>query len=732
MPKSRHQSQRCNASVLSPTSIRCLPLLLCILFTCADATIKLMIGDDYPTELGSVITEFRSEPANFGLPFNTSVEYKADLFMPFSDEFFCGGRYDRLMREILGTVGDSQTERVLLDNDLEETSFLGEGKSVLETKHHQGEEDISIRFPNRYTQEIKKSNLRQRRQESIEPVKSLALLVSRGQCSFESKARTAMAFNEHLNEIFQGRSPVRLNYLIVHNDIVGDRNQVLMAGPKTGVDVGLVFVTTSVGYRLKTLLLKVGQKQDASPFLQKSTLHRVYNDDTNSGVTNKKLFEFPIVIRNDFGDNGGRTTNDSARGFQFQSFYWVRFILFSMLIVTPVFRLVFLWYSAGGRICFRRTSNGCIYGLRIVRPRQRWVNVVGWRDQHTGSYDDDRHGNGGKLTEEQVMSLPQIEYSANNDEEGGDTERSVSQSTGPSGVEKDNYNRSGEDASHAADTIVVSNTTNVRDRQIEPTEIATTSCTMCSICIDDFEPGEMIRVLPRCRHGFHTDCILPWLTERQGCCPLCKTPVLGDETAESSPDESVEMVAIDRRTFISPLNEGGSGMQIPEESNTHGTDDATNVQQSSSPDYFENEELGTNVQLTSNQNAVSDNAGIVGVRVMAGGRTAALTTTAVNERITPESVSTDEIVRDPLNDNPVGLSNDEADENQATSINTEDDEEQEKALVDVDVCEFSEKKLSDAVNDDDDNDDDDGGGVSSRDTNISTSARYDEKIHPDR
>jgi hypothetical protein len=53
-----------------------------------------------------------------------------------------------------------------------------------------------------------------------------------------------------------------------------------------------------------------------------------------------------------------------------------------------------------------------------------------------------------------------------------------------------------------------------------------TICTECSICIDDFEVGERLTLLPRCRHAFHNDCIKPWLLERQGCCPLCKMSVL--------------------------------------------------------------------------------------------------------------------------------------------------------------------------------------------------------------
>ncbi|KAG7402044.1 hypothetical protein PHYBOEH_007258 [Phytophthora boehmeriae] len=43
----------------------------------------------------------------------------------------------------------------------------------------------------------------------------------------------------------------------------------------------------------------------------------------------------------------------------------------------------------------------------------------------------------------------------------------------------------------------------------------------CPICLDDFEDGADVKVLP-CQHFFHVDCINPWLEGRSGCCPLCK------------------------------------------------------------------------------------------------------------------------------------------------------------------------------------------------------------------
>lgn len=42
-------------------------------------------------------------------------------------------------------------------------------------------------------------------------------------------------------------------------------------------------------------------------------------------------------------------------------------------------------------------------------------------------------------------------------------------------------------------------------------------CSICSTCLEEFE--EAIAILPMCNHGFHFECIKPWLTERQSYCP---------------------------------------------------------------------------------------------------------------------------------------------------------------------------------------------------------------------
>lgn len=47
----------------------------------------------------------------------------------------------------------------------------------------------------------------------------------------------------------------------------------------------------------------------------------------------------------------------------------------------------------------------------------------------------------------------------------------------------------------------------------------------CAICLGAFEDGEIVKVLPLCFHGFHSDCVDTWLSTRSSC-PLCRTSVV--------------------------------------------------------------------------------------------------------------------------------------------------------------------------------------------------------------
>ncbi|KAK9059417.1 hypothetical protein SSX86_022037 [Deinandra increscens subsp. villosa] len=46
----------------------------------------------------------------------------------------------------------------------------------------------------------------------------------------------------------------------------------------------------------------------------------------------------------------------------------------------------------------------------------------------------------------------------------------------------------------------------------------------CAVCLSEFEDGEKGRVLPNCKHRFHTGCIDVWFFSNSTC-PLCRSPV---------------------------------------------------------------------------------------------------------------------------------------------------------------------------------------------------------------
>lgn len=52
--------------------------------------------------------------------------------------------------------------------------------------------------------------------------------------------------------------------------------------------------------------------------------------------------------------------------------------------------------------------------------------------------------------------------------------------------------------------------------------------TDCSVCLSEFEQDEALRLLPKCSHAFHVNCIDMWLLSHKNC-PLCRAPVFSTE-----------------------------------------------------------------------------------------------------------------------------------------------------------------------------------------------------------
>ncbi|XP_041003258.1 RING-H2 finger protein ATL16-like [Juglans microcarpa x Juglans regia] len=48
----------------------------------------------------------------------------------------------------------------------------------------------------------------------------------------------------------------------------------------------------------------------------------------------------------------------------------------------------------------------------------------------------------------------------------------------------------------------------------------------CVVCLNEFQEEDMLRVLPKCSHAFHLDCIDIWLQSNANC-PLCRSSISG-------------------------------------------------------------------------------------------------------------------------------------------------------------------------------------------------------------
>lgn len=52
----------------------------------------------------------------------------------------------------------------------------------------------------------------------------------------------------------------------------------------------------------------------------------------------------------------------------------------------------------------------------------------------------------------------------------------------------------------------------------------------CAVCLSRFEDVEVLRLLPKCKHAFHINCIDQWL-EKHSSCPLCRHKVSAEDSS---------------------------------------------------------------------------------------------------------------------------------------------------------------------------------------------------------
>lgn len=172
----------------------------------------------------------------------------------------------------------------------------------------------------------------------------IALLVSAENCTAETKARNVMEIQAKVhsqvkNLILYSGSLNQLSPLVLEPD---------SAEGAEDINVGILHIphryARSIGFQMERRSHLSPSGAD-NPFLLQ---------DGND------LWRFRINIV-PYSSPRSQSSPDGRR-----NFYWFRFVLFALLILSPCLRAGYLWYSGGGRLMLRRNEDGRITGLQYV------------------------------------------------------------------------------------------------------------------------------------------------------------------------------------------------------------------------------------------------------------------------------------------------------------------------------------------------------------------------------
>lgn len=75
--------------------------------------------------------------------------------------------------------------------------------------------------------------------------------------------------------------------------------------------------------------------------------------------------------------------------------------------------------------------------------------------------------------------------------------------------------------------------------------------TDCSVCLSEFQEGETLRLLPKCKHAFHIDCIDTWLRSHTNC-PMCRACIVANPGRPSMGSTEPSLVS-SRRIEFDPM-----------------------------------------------------------------------------------------------------------------------------------------------------------------------------------
>jgi len=427
----------------------------------------------------------------------------------------------------------------------------------------------------------------------------VALIASRGKCSFQAKAIEALHQNKHRN------CHDAVSYLIIydnqieeqyHSDLENDNGNDKKSSPlllrmsatdndakklMEDMPISLFFVSYDTGMALKQAITDYDQQNvqnDGSDnssdhdeetglmvtFNPEDSLYRHHTYHPKHNFHNHNYYKKDRMNdtnnNHKLGDNKGNINDneyydpqDDPTKLLFVQMVTAMSLMFTFFVCIGCGMVCCCGHpdqEGGGWFTFHMDRNGFVFG----RPD-----------------NGDGEGVVRLLTEEEVLFLQEVEFGVNygkdrdrcfnrnnDDLEGGETKSME--------VENRLYaKKKRSKCSHSSEMLLIQRNVNDADNndtttsprpktRTEPLQDQSSSLlnydslswnAMCSICLEDYEQGEKLRMLP-CHHMFHTECIVPWLTERFPNCPLCKAQVIAGQLNNGNDnlnDDDVGMVS---------------------------------------------------------------------------------------------------------------------------------------------------------------------------------------------
>ncbi|XP_050916856.1 RING-H2 finger protein ATL3 [Lathyrus oleraceus] len=150
----------------------------------------------------------------------------------------------------------------------------------------------------------------------------------------------------------------------------------------------------------------------------------------------------------------------------------------------------------------------------------------------------------------------------------------------------------------------------------------------CSVCLSELVEGEKVRVLPKCNHRFHIDCIDMWF-QSHSTCPLCRT------TLAASPSSSLVVEIQPSSAAAFPTNVliwGNHDQTISSTSEQNNCSSSSSSSEGTSEDGMLRIDIPNHNEATSSSSSSSSPTGGGG-----GGRLRSLKRLLSNSRLNPWS-----------------------------------------------------------------------------------------------